>query len=122
MTLRELAEYLTQQGYKTAHITLVKATMPSRNEGPPCEGWWGHRRLYDPAKALKWARARVSKQKGEPKDMCAQSAQERAQSAQRREQQNKAELAKPRKDGKLADGLHQGDRRKERAAAAVTNK
>jgi len=60
MTLRQLAEYLTQQGYKTAHSTLKKATMPSRDVGPPCEGFWGTRKLYDPDKALAWARERLS--------------------------------------------------------------
>jgi hypothetical protein len=61
MTLRQLAEYLTGEGYPTSHSTLKKVTMPSRGDaGPPSEGFYGKVKLYDPDKGLAWARARLS--------------------------------------------------------------
>ena len=61
MTRRELAEFLTARGYKISKSTLDKLSMPSRGEGPPAAGFWGNRGLYDPAKALAWAKSRFRK-------------------------------------------------------------
>jgi hypothetical protein len=58
LTRGELAEYLTQHGLPISKSTLDKLAMPSRGEGPPHVGFWGNRVLYDPAKALAWAKRR----------------------------------------------------------------
>ena len=55
LTRRELAEYLTQRGFKMSYSTLLRLAM--RN-GPPPAGYWGNRALYDPEKALAWAKRR----------------------------------------------------------------
>jgi hypothetical protein len=56
LTRRQLAEFLTEEGYKISVSTLAKMAM--RGEGPEPEGWWGNRLLYGPTKALHWARRR----------------------------------------------------------------
>jgi hypothetical protein len=58
LTRRELAEFLTKHGFPISYSTLLKMGMPSRNDGPPAVGYWGNCCLYDPAKALAWARKR----------------------------------------------------------------
>jgi hypothetical protein len=58
LTRRELAEFLTERGYPISYSTLLKLAMPSRNEGPPAAGFWGNKALYEPAKALAWAKRR----------------------------------------------------------------
>jgi hypothetical protein len=58
LTRRELAEFLTQRGFPISYSTLLKLAMPSRGEGPPAIGFWGNRALYDPEKALAWAKKR----------------------------------------------------------------
>jgi hypothetical protein len=58
LTRRQLVTFLNEHGYPTSLSTLAKLSMPSRGEGPPCEGMWGNRSLYDPIKALEWAQAR----------------------------------------------------------------
>jgi hypothetical protein len=58
LTRRELAEFLTQRGFPISYSTLLKLAMPSRGEGPPAVGFWGNRALYDPEKALAWAKKR----------------------------------------------------------------
>jgi len=58
MTRRQLAEFLTEHGFKISKSTLDKLSMPSRGEGPPAAGFWGNRGLYEPAKALAWAKSR----------------------------------------------------------------
>ena len=65
LTRRQLAQFLTEEGYPTSLSTLAKLTMPSRGEGPPCAGMWGNRALYDPTKALRWARSRFRAAAGE---------------------------------------------------------
>jgi hypothetical protein len=59
MTLRQLAEHLSANGFPTSHNRLVKETMPSRDTGPPREGKWGNCNLYDSEKGLDWARAKL---------------------------------------------------------------
>ena len=58
LTRRELAGYLTEHGFPISKSTLDKLAMPSRNEGPRHIGFWGNRALYDPEKALVWAKKR----------------------------------------------------------------
>jgi hypothetical protein len=58
MTRRELAKFLSDRGFPISKSTLDKLAMPSRGEGPPAVGFWSNRALYDPEKALLWARKR----------------------------------------------------------------
>ena len=58
MTRRQLAEFLTERGFPISKSTLDKLAMPSRGEGPPAAGFWANRALYDPARALTWAKGR----------------------------------------------------------------
>jgi hypothetical protein len=58
LTRAELAEFLASNGYPISVSTLAKLAMPSRGEGPPHAGFWGNRALYDPDKALVWAKKR----------------------------------------------------------------
>jgi hypothetical protein len=58
LTRRELADFLTNQGFRISKSTLDKLAMPSRAEGPPHAGYWGCRVLYDPERALAWAKKR----------------------------------------------------------------
>ena len=58
MTRRQLAEFLTARGFPISKSTLDKLAMPSRGEGPPAVGYWANRALYDPVRALSWAKAR----------------------------------------------------------------
>jgi hypothetical protein len=60
LTRRALAEFLTERGFPISYSTLKIMAMPSRGGGPPAEAAWGNRLLYDPNKALKWAKARLS--------------------------------------------------------------
>jgi hypothetical protein len=58
LTRRELAIFLTERGFPISKSTLEKMAMPSRGGGPPHIGFWGNRALYDPNKALAWAKKR----------------------------------------------------------------
>lgn len=58
LTRVELAEFLTECGFPISASTLAKLNMPSRGEGPPHAGFWGNRALYDPERALAWAKKR----------------------------------------------------------------
>jgi hypothetical protein len=58
LTRRELADFLTEHGFPITKSTLDKLSMPARGEGPPHAGFWGNRALYDPEKALAWAKKR----------------------------------------------------------------
>jgi hypothetical protein len=58
-TRRELCEFLTARGYPITISTLAKLAMPSAGgKGPPPEGEWGNRHIYDFDKALRWAQKR----------------------------------------------------------------
>jgi hypothetical protein len=61
LSRHELAEFLTKRGFPIGKSTLDKLAMPSRgrNDGPPA-GFWSNTALYDPEKALAWAKARFS--------------------------------------------------------------
>jgi hypothetical protein len=60
LTRREIAQFLTEQGYPIGKSTIDRLSMPSRGsaDGPPPAGFWGNRVLYDPNKALAWAKDR----------------------------------------------------------------
>jgi hypothetical protein len=59
LTRRQLAEFLTENGFPISPSTLAKLAMPSSPaKGPPDEGLWGNRKLHSPTKALEWARER----------------------------------------------------------------
>jgi hypothetical protein len=58
LTRRELAAFLTERGYPIALQTLHRLCMPVCGEGPPHAGFWGGRALYEPEKALAWAKKR----------------------------------------------------------------
>jgi hypothetical protein len=58
LTRRELAEFLSKRGFPISYSTLLKMGMPSRNDGPPAEGYWGNRCLFDSKKGLAWAKHR----------------------------------------------------------------
>jgi len=58
LTRRQLVYFLNDHGYPLSFSTLSKLCMPSRNEGPPSVGRWANRDLYEPSKALAWAKAR----------------------------------------------------------------
>jgi hypothetical protein len=60
LTRRQLAKFLSEHGFPIGKSTLDKLAMPSRggDEGPPAAGFWGNRALYDPDKALAWAKKR----------------------------------------------------------------
>jgi hypothetical protein len=64
LTRRELAKFLTEQGYPITVSTLDKLAMPTRAEGPEPEGYWGRCLLYDPKKAIAWARKRFRSWRG----------------------------------------------------------
>jgi hypothetical protein len=58
LTRSQLAQFLTERGFPISKSTLDKLAMPVRGEGPPHVGFWGNRALYDPDKALAWAKKR----------------------------------------------------------------
>jgi hypothetical protein len=56
---RELAEFLTGEGYRTSHSTMAKYCSPAVNIGPPSEGYWGRFPIFRPSRARQWARERL---------------------------------------------------------------
>lgn len=56
LTRREMAEYLSANGYPIGLNTLHR--LCARGEGPPYAGIWRGQYQYDPGKALAWARSR----------------------------------------------------------------
>ena len=58
-TRRELAEYLSQNGYPISYQQLTFLSMPSNFRGPEVAYWWGNRPIHDFDVALEWARARA---------------------------------------------------------------
>jgi hypothetical protein len=64
LTRRQLAEFLTERGLPITVSTLDKYAM--RHEGPEPEGYWGRCMLYDPNKALAWAKKRFRTHFREP--------------------------------------------------------
>jgi hypothetical protein len=58
LTRRELVQFLNEHGFPISKSTLDKLAMPSGGEGPPAAGFWSNRALYEPSKALAWAKNR----------------------------------------------------------------
>jgi hypothetical protein len=58
LTRKQLAEFLTAEGFPISVAWLNRLAMQSIGGGPPAVGMWGKRPLYDPAAALAWAEAR----------------------------------------------------------------
>jgi hypothetical protein len=61
LTREELRQYINSEGIPLGASTLDKLCMPSRNEGPEVECFWGNRPLYNPERGLQWARSRLTK-------------------------------------------------------------
>jgi hypothetical protein len=61
MTRSQLRVFLNSEGFPLGASTFNKLCMPSRNEGPEVEAWWGGRPLYSPERGLEWARSRLSR-------------------------------------------------------------
>jgi hypothetical protein len=61
LTREELRQYINDQGIPLGASTLDKLCMPSRNEGPEVEAWWGGRPLYSPERGPEWAKGRLTK-------------------------------------------------------------
>jgi len=57
LTRQEAAEFLTENGFKTACATL--ACLFSRGGGPPCHHI-GFRAVYSPDELLRWAQSRMT--------------------------------------------------------------
>lgn len=66
-TRRELAQFLTEKGYRTSIHLLNRLCQPSVNQGPPVAGRWGPADLYDDEPALAWAEARATAAKDRPR-------------------------------------------------------
>jgi len=64
MTRSQLGAHLRANGIPVSDSSLNKACMPTVNDGPPVECWWGRRPLYDPDKGLAWAQARTRPVRG----------------------------------------------------------
>jgi hypothetical protein len=56
-TRRELAEYLSANGYPIGVGTLGR--LCARGEGPPHAGIWRGQYQYEPGRTLAWARSRL---------------------------------------------------------------
>jgi hypothetical protein len=61
MTRSELRAFLNAEGFPLGESTFEKICIPSRNDGPEVECFWGNRPLYSPERGLEWARSRLSK-------------------------------------------------------------
>jgi hypothetical protein len=67
LTRRQLAEFLTEHGYKTSIHLLNRLCQPSIGLGPPAVGRWGPSDIYEGAEALTWAEARALAAKERPR-------------------------------------------------------
>ncbi len=56
---RQLAAFLTAEGFPTSKSTMSKYCSPAINIGPPVEGFWGKLPAFRPSRALAWARTRM---------------------------------------------------------------
>ena len=59
MTRRQLAAWLSAQGYPLSYSTITKMCSPAISSGPPVDCWWGRLPMHRPSVALEWARARL---------------------------------------------------------------
>jgi hypothetical protein len=53
----ELAKILTDRGFKISSSAL--ANLHIRGAGPPIEGYWGRRPIFDPDRGIEWAKSLV---------------------------------------------------------------
>jgi hypothetical protein len=58
-TREQLRQFLVSEGYPLTRGTFDQLCAPARGEGPPIEGYWGQRAIYDFTKGLAWARGRL---------------------------------------------------------------
>jgi hypothetical protein len=56
---RQLAAFLTAEGYPTSKSTISKYCSPAINIGPPVEAYWGKLPAFSPSRARNWAKARM---------------------------------------------------------------
>jgi hypothetical protein len=54
-----LCAHLRSLGYPISNSTMNKLCAPAVNAGPPVDGYWGDRPLYDPDKGVDWAEGRL---------------------------------------------------------------
>jgi hypothetical protein len=60
LTRRQLAVFLTENGYRTSINTLNRLCQPSVGQGPPPCGRWGVADIYEDTEGLAWAEARAA--------------------------------------------------------------
>jgi hypothetical protein len=56
---RPLSEFLTGAGYPISCSSLQKYCSPAIAIGPPIESYWGRLPMFEPSRALDWAKRRV---------------------------------------------------------------
>jgi hypothetical protein len=56
---RELAKFLTDEGFRTSPSTCAKYCSPAINIGPPSEGVWGRLPTFRPSRVREWAHDRM---------------------------------------------------------------
>ena len=61
LTRRQLAEFLTKNGYPISYQTLTRLCMTSDYQGPPTAGRWGKLCMHDEDLAMQWARNRFQR-------------------------------------------------------------
>ncbi len=67
LTRRQLAGFLTENGYPTSIHLLNRLCQPSVNQGPPLAGRWGASDIYDGPEGLEWAERRSAAAKDRPR-------------------------------------------------------
>jgi hypothetical protein len=65
MQRREIADFLTEQGYRIAPSTLAKLAVIG---GGPAFRKFGSRPIYDPDESLEWARSRTTSRRTSTSD------------------------------------------------------
>jgi hypothetical protein len=58
---RQLASFLTAEGFAISKSTMSKYCSPAMNIGPEVEAYWGQLPAFRPTVVLKWARSRLRK-------------------------------------------------------------
>lgn len=65
MQRRQIADFLTEQGYRIAPSTLAKLAVIG---GGPAFRKFGSRPIYDPDESLEWARSRTTSRRSSTSD------------------------------------------------------
>jgi hypothetical protein len=73
-----LAKFLTSKGFPISKSSLQKLGMPSVNQGPPSEGFWGILPVFGQDLALAWARSRIGPRRRKATDAPPAPSQQRA--------------------------------------------